>query len=188
MAGAHALPPILVYSLTFEYTWALTLESSWQALMLFHRLLRETPAREKLYDKTQNYLPCLLFSPFYCPCFLFLFCAGETTSRKLTCLASFFFLSYFLDVCLCGCGGGCGCGCGCGCGFRFAPSQVHGRQHLRKHPGFHSGIVCLCLCLCVYTHMYVELVDTSESLQASTLRLCECALSVGMRGSVLCCV
>jgi hypothetical protein len=144
--------------------------------MLFHRLLRDTPAREKLYDKTQAYLPCILFFSLNCPFFLFfLNCpffsvlfvkrtGGKLNDKTNAHTSRLLFVFSFA---------GAGCGCVHMCAFtsswttpppkafyffiffRFAPSQVHGRRHLRKHSGFHSGIACVCVCVCVFVCVYV---------------------------------
>ena len=159
-------------ALTLEYSRALTVESSWQALMLFHRLLRETPAREKLYDKTQTYLPCLLFFPLSCPSFPFFFCAGETTRRKLACLALtcrlLFLLSYCVRLCVCvGVGAGAGVDVGAVwvwvwvqiCGFPSSWTTLPPKAF--RLPLWYCVCRCLCLCLFLsaYIHMYVEVVD-----------------------------
>jgi hypothetical protein len=124
--------------------------------MLFHRLLRETPAREKLYDKTQTYLPCLL-------CFLFtvrfsssFYCAGENDKSKAHMSRLLFFLFLFFWVCVC-----VGVGVGVGvCSDLRLPKFMDDStsESIQASTLVLCVCVCVCLCLCVCTHMYVELV------------------------------
>ena len=62
-----------------------------KALMLFHRLLRETPAREKLYEKTQAFIHCLLFLLFICFGFYLFLMTEPTHTRPVSsfCLSLF---------------------------------------------------------------------------------------------------